>query len=92
MALYKADDYIEQFEVRFAPALAKKPTKQDGEKEEEKPTDPFAPPYQQDLFVAEDTVKEEGDDQGETFAVLVSSTLRTVLLFFANFVCVSSNS
>jgi hypothetical protein len=57
--------------VRYAPALAKKPTKSDGEKQD-KPQDPFAPPYQPDLFVAEDTVKEDEDDQGEVFAVLVS--------------------
>lgn len=69
--------------MRLAPALAKKPTKQDGKKEE-KPKDPFAPPYQQDLFVAEDTVQEEGDDQGETFAVLVSSIPETILASLVN--------
>lgn len=56
--------------MRFAPALAQKPTKSDSEKQA-KPQDPFAPPYQPDLFVAEDVVKEDQDDQGECFVVLV---------------------
>ncbi|GAA5899545.1 uncharacterized protein JCM6883_005256 [Sporobolomyces salmoneus] len=77
------------FEVRFAPALAKKPTKSDGEKAQEKPKDPFAPPYQPDLFVAEDTVKEDEDDRGEEFAVLLNKfcvTPRHFLLVTKDFV------
>jgi ATP adenylyltransferase len=73
-----------QFEVRLAPALGKKPTKDDGEKDEkeEKPADPFAPPYIPDLFVAENTVKEDEDDAGEGFVVLVRRLpLSTVLRF-----------
>ncbi|GAA5991750.1 hypothetical protein JCM5350_000595 [Sporobolomyces pararoseus] len=76
------------FEVRFAPALAKKPTKSDGDKQE-KPADPFAPPYQPDLFVAEDTVKEDEDDRGEEFAVLLNKfcvTPRHFLLVTKEFV------
>ncbi|GAA5877143.1 hypothetical protein JCM16303_006181 [Sporobolomyces ruberrimus] len=76
------------FEVRYAPALAKKPTKSDAEKQE-KPQDPFAPPYQQDLFVAEDTVKEDEDDRGEGFAVLLNKfcvTPRHFLLVTKEFV------
>lgn len=34
--------------------------------------DPFSPPYVPELFVAEDTVKEEEDDEeGEAFVILV---------------------
>lgn len=33
--------------------------------------DPFAPPYVEDLFVAEDTIVEEGETGGEDFVVLV---------------------
>ncbi|GAA6059060.1 hypothetical protein JCM10212_002031 [Sporobolomyces blumeae] len=77
------------FEVRFAPALAKKPTKDDGERKDENPVDPFAPPYQQDLFVAEDTVKEDEDDNGDAFAVLLNKfcvTPRHFLLVTKEFV------
>ncbi|KPV78423.1 uncharacterized protein RHOBADRAFT_40970 [Rhodotorula graminis WP1] len=66
------------FEVRYAPALAKKPTanKDSGSTastaDDSKPVDPFAPPYQQDLLVAEETVKEDDDDAGEGFVVLLN--------------------
>ncbi|BGP36766.1 bifunctional AP-4-A phosphorylase/ADP sulfurylase [Rhodotorula kratochvilovae] len=67
------------FEVRFAPALAKKPEAERkdeaGAKEQpkdDKAVDPFAPPYQQDLFVAEETVQEDDDDAGEGFVVLLN--------------------
>ncbi|GAA5921871.1 hypothetical protein JCM1841_000953 [Sporobolomyces salmonicolor] len=78
------------FEVRFVPALAKKPTRSDAEaKKESKPIDPFEPPYQQDLFVAEDTVKEDGDEHGESFVVLLNKfcvTPRHFLLVTKDFV------
>ncbi|GAA5869674.1 hypothetical protein JCM1840_000554 [Sporobolomyces johnsonii] len=78
------------FEVRYVPALAKKPTRSDTEeKKENKPIDPFEPPYQQDLFVAEDTVKEDGDEEGESFAVLLNKfcvTPRHFLLVTKDFV------
>ncbi|GAA5844616.1 hypothetical protein JCM3766R1_002683 [Sporobolomyces carnicolor] len=76
------------FEVRFAPALAQKPTKSDSEKQA-KPQDPFAPPYQPDLFVAEDVVKEDQDDEGESFVVLLNKfcvTPRHFLLVTKEFV------
>lgn len=61
---------IKQFEIRFAPALSKKPTKaKDDEPAGTKP-DPFMPPYVPELFVAEDTINTEGQDEG--FVVLVS--------------------
>ncbi|GAA6047310.1 hypothetical protein JCM3770_001880 [Rhodotorula araucariae] len=63
------------FEVRFAPALAKKPEaerKDDLGTKDDKPVDPFAPPYQQDLYVAEETVQEDDDDAGEGFVVLLN--------------------
>lgn len=76
LRLTRADLTCLQFEVRFAPALAKKPTDQGkGEQKGERrdaPPDPFAPPYQQDLYVAEDVVKEDEHDAGEGFVVLVS--------------------
>ncbi|GAA5913945.1 hypothetical protein JCM8208_007007 [Rhodotorula glutinis] len=61
------------FEVRYAPALAKKPTADKAAASTaSKPVDPFAPPYQQDLFVAEEIVKEDDDDSGEGFVVLLN--------------------
>ncbi|CDR39191.1 hypothetical protein NBRC10512_007975 [Rhodotorula toruloides] len=81
------------FEVRFAPALAKKPTDQGkGEQKGERrdaPPDPFAPPYQQDLYVAEDVVKEDEHDAGEGFVVLLNKfcvTPRHFLLVTKEFV------
>ena len=77
-----ADDALQQFEVRYAPVLANKPTADKGPSstastadDSSKPADPFAPPYQQDLFVAEETVKEDDSDSGEGFAVLVCPLL-----------------
>jgi ATP adenylyltransferase len=67
----------EQFEVRLVPGLAKKPQGEghsadsDRKKEDAAPSDPFAPPYIEELFVTEETVKEDEDDAGETFVVLV---------------------
>ena len=67
----------EQFEVRLVPGLAKKPQGEghsadsDRKKEDAAPSDPFAPPYIEELFVAEETVKEDENDAGETFVVLV---------------------
>ncbi|GAA5857249.1 hypothetical protein JCM8547_009397 [Rhodosporidiobolus lusitaniae] len=81
------------FEVRFAPALAKKPTKDDGEKKKDDasspPPDPFAPPYIPDLYVAEDTVKEDEEDAGDQFVVLLNKfcvTPRHFLLVTKDFV------
>ncbi|BGP21654.1 ATP adenylyltransferase [Rhodotorula toruloides] len=81
------------FEVRFAPALAKKPTHQaKGDQQDERrdaPSDPFAPPYQQDLYVAEDIVKEDEHDAGEGFVVLLNKfcvTPRHFLLVTKQFV------
>ncbi|GAA5832239.1 hypothetical protein JCM11251_004289 [Rhodosporidiobolus azoricus] len=81
------------FEVRFAPALAKKPVKEPKESEEgkgqKKDLDPFAPPYQPDLFVVEDTVKEDAQDGGEAFVVLLNKfcvTPRHFLLCTKEFV------
>jgi ATP adenylyltransferase len=77
-----------QFEIRLAPALAKKPTKNDAsEKKSEKPADPFAPPYIPDLYVAEDNVKEEEGDAGDDFIVLVR-----FLSFFAFLLPLGSGS
>lgn len=59
-----------QFEIRFAPALAKKPTADKGNQPKDT-TDPFAPPYIPELFVTEDRVKEIEADAGEEYAVLV---------------------
>ncbi|GAA6012630.1 hypothetical protein JCM11491_005460 [Sporobolomyces phaffii] len=76
------------FEVRYAPALAHKPNKADGDAGD-KPRDPFAPPYQPDLFVAEDVVKEDEHDQGESFVVLLNKfcvTPRHFLLVTKEFV------
>ncbi|GAA5923118.1 uncharacterized protein JCM15063_003539 [Sporobolomyces koalae] len=76
------------FEVRFAPALAKKPTKEN-QSEAVAPTDPFAPPYQDDLFVAEDTLREDDNNAGEAFAVLLNKfcvTPRHFLLVTKDFV------
>lgn len=60
------------------PGLAKKPQGDGGKKSageekngDERPADPFAPPYVEELFVAEETVKEDEDDSGEAFVVLV---------------------
>lgn len=55
------------------PGLAKKPQGDDKQdrKEDAAPSDPFAPPYVEELFVAEDTVKEDEQDAGEGFVVLV---------------------
>ncbi|GJN91661.1 hypothetical protein Rhopal_004684-T1 [Rhodotorula paludigena] len=79
------------FEVRFAPALAKKPQRKEGDqdKKQDAPPDPFAPPYQSGLFVAEDTVKEDEHDSGEGFAVLLNKfcvTPRHFLLVTKDFV------
>lgn len=38
----------------------------------QKKKDPFAPPYEPELLVAEDTVKEDEQDRGESFVILVS--------------------
>lgn len=57
-----------KFEIRFAPQLGKKPTK-DNVKAETKPADPFAPPYKPDLYIAEDSVQ-DGDEE-EQFVLLV---------------------
>ncbi|KAK4705744.1 sulfate adenylyltransferase (ADP) / ATP adenylyltransferase, partial [Phenoliferia sp. Uapishka_3] len=58
-------------EIRFAPALAKKPTgdKPDTPKDT---SDPFAPPYTPELFLAEDVVKESETDVGEEYVVLLN--------------------
>lgn len=73
-----ADVCVSQFEVRFCPALAKKPTsdeaKDEADTDKPKPVDVFAPPYQPLLYVAEDTIKEDDDDEGEQFVVLVTLT------------------
>ncbi|TKA54614.1 hypothetical protein B0A53_03021 [Rhodotorula sp. CCFEE 5036] len=67
-----------QFEVRLVPGLAKKPQGEghsadsDRKKEDAAPSDPFAPPYIEELFVTEETVKEDEDDAGETFVVLLN--------------------
>lgn len=59
------------------PGLAKKPhgdggkNGDDKEEKREPPADPFAPPYVEELFVAEDVVKEDEGDAGEAFVVLV---------------------
>ncbi|GAA5887477.1 hypothetical protein JCM6882_001422 [Rhodosporidiobolus microsporus] len=82
------------FEVRYAPALAKKPSnepkKEDEGKEESKEFfDPFAPPYQPDLFVTEEAVKEDAQDAGEGFVVLLNKfcvTPRHFLLCTKEFV------
>ncbi|GAA6001801.1 hypothetical protein JCM10207_002327 [Rhodosporidiobolus poonsookiae] len=80
------------FEVRFAPALAKKPERKEDEpeaKKEDKPADVFAPPYQPDLFVAEDVVQEDAQDAGEGFAILLNKfcvTPRHFLLVTKEFV------
>lgn len=72
-----ADLLSEQFEVRLVPGLAKKPQGEghsadsDRKKEHAAPSDPFAPPYIEELFVAEETVKEDEHDAGESFVVLV---------------------
>ena len=57
-------DIRPQFQIRYAPALAKKPTKAEGGKQAaKKPADPFAPPYIPNLFVAEadSTQLEDGE-------------------------------
>ncbi|GAA5980215.1 hypothetical protein JCM10908_001577 [Rhodotorula pacifica] len=67
------------FEVRLVPGLGKKPQgeghpkadKDDGKKDEPR-ADPFAPPYIEELFVTEETVKEDEDDSGEAFVVLLN--------------------
>lgn len=66
--------------MRYCPGLAKKPTKAPSEKAsddkaDDKPKDPFAPPYVPSLYVAEDTIKEDEDDTGDSFVVLVSRAL-----------------
>ena len=69
-----------QFELRYCPGLAKKPTSTPkDDSETDKPRDVFAPPYQSLLYVAEDTVKEDADDEGEQFVVLVSEPSRSDL-------------
>ncbi|GAA5870189.1 hypothetical protein JCM3774_002616 [Rhodotorula dairenensis] len=62
------------FEVRLVPGLAKKPQGDDKKdrKEDAAPSDPFAPPYIEELFVAEEIVKEDEDDAGESFVVLLN--------------------
>ncbi|KAK4055249.1 bifunctional AP-4-A phosphorylase/ADP sulfurylase [Microbotryomycetes sp. JL201] len=65
------------FEIRFAPALQKKPTDPSTTTEGARPVkdkpDPFAAPYQEGLFVTEDVVREdERDTTGERFAVLLN--------------------
>ncbi|KAM0755735.1 HIT-like protein [Meredithblackwellia eburnea MCA 4105] len=53
------------------------------------PTDPFAPPYVEDLFVAEGTLKESDADGGEQFVVLLNKfcvTPRHFLLVTKDFV------
>ncbi|KWU45446.1 ATP adenylyltransferase [Rhodotorula sp. JG-1b] len=68
----------DEFEVRLVPGLAKKPQGEghsadsDRKKEDAAPSDPFAPPYIEELFVAEETVKEDENDAGETFVVLLN--------------------
>ncbi|ORY80200.1 HIT-like domain-containing protein [Leucosporidium creatinivorum] len=61
------------FEIRFAPALQKKPTavKEEPADKSARP-DPFAPPYVEDLYVTEDTLVEEGETVGEDFVVLLN--------------------
>ncbi|GAA6032769.1 hypothetical protein JCM8097_000782 [Rhodosporidiobolus ruineniae] len=82
------------FEVRFAPALANKPERKEEQPEASKDEakehfDPFAPPYQQDLFVVGDTVKEDAQDSGEELVVLLNKfcvTPRHFLLVTKEFV------
>ena len=63
--------------MRLVPGLAKKPQGEghsadsDRKKEDAAPSDPFAPPYIEELCVTEETVKEDEHDAGETFVVLV---------------------
>lgn len=71
LALSPALTCSAQFEIRCALALAKKPSEKDSAPAQKK--DPFAPPYEAELLVAEDTVKEDEQDGGESFVVLVSS-------------------
>ncbi|POY71973.1 hypothetical protein BMF94_4982 [Rhodotorula taiwanensis] len=83
------------FEVRYVPGLAKKPQGDGGKKSageekngDERPADPFAPPYVEELFVAEETVKEDEDDSGEAFVVLLNKFCvvpRHALLVTKNF-------
>ncbi|GAA5984012.1 hypothetical protein JCM11641_005567, partial [Rhodosporidiobolus odoratus] len=86
------------FEIRFAPSLARKPEreqvedeakKQEGEADAKKPSDPLAYPGQPDLLVAEDVVKEDAQDEGEAFLVLLNKfciTHRHFLLVTKEFV------
>ncbi|KAL8286272.1 hypothetical protein RQP46_004760 [Phenoliferia psychrophenolica] len=78
------------FEIRFAPALAKKPTADKDTADKPKDTtDPFAPPYVPELFVVEDVVKEFEGDAGESYVVLLNKfcvTPRHFLLVTKEFV------
>ncbi|BGP12790.1 hypothetical protein JCM10213_007304 [Rhodosporidiobolus nylandii] len=60
------------FEVRFAPALAKKPLPKEGEAGKQQDDDPLKYPGQPGLYVAEDVVKEDEQDAGEAFVVMLN--------------------
>ncbi|GAA95116.1 uncharacterized protein L969DRAFT_104676 [Mixia osmundae IAM 14324] len=65
-----------EYEVRFAPALAKKPTAaKPAQSKQDKPADPFAAPYVPALHVDEVTVKaelEDGESDEQSFVVLLN--------------------
>jgi len=58
-----------QFEIRLCPALLHKPKSAVSDKEKEKKTDPFAPPYIPRLYVGDLSV------QGEEFVILACNFL-----------------
>ncbi|KAI5474523.1 hypothetical protein MNV49_003079, partial [Pseudohyphozyma bogoriensis] len=72
--IHEVDELGIPFEIRFAPALAKKPSAEvaPSPASAAKKPDPFAPPYNEDLYVAEDVFKEADDDEGEAFVVLLN--------------------